>query len=116
MAVTTEYTFEYVELTPAIRKAVLVDNEKVDESIVDVSKELTSLPTETLQAFSVFITEQYDLLSASLKESGLNQYTYNELVEPIGLLCRTRTGVDAEVDKRLNPPPVGPVNPFLPSE
>lgn len=111
MSVSIEYSFTFDDLNPSIKKSVLVDGEKVDETVVDISKDYAQIPTETLKDFCNFLVEKFNYLVSTIVSSGLNQYKFNETVENLRWLCVVKTGCEDEIYSRENPT-TGPVNPF----
>jgi hypothetical protein len=94
-----------------------VDNEEVSDAIIDAAAQYDQLPTETLQLFSTFLLEQFNILIQSLIESNLSSSRYSELIDPLKVLCSMKTGCDEIIYIRENPEEnVNPFPPITPSE
>lgn len=106
-----EFTFED-KLIPQILKNIYLDQELIDSTIIDIPNEYKNLPLQVLKDFSQFLLENYSTLSNILINNNLNQYKFNELVEPIKFICRTKTGCDEAINQIENPQQN--VNPFPP--
>lgn len=103
MAITNDFEFEYIDRYPYIRKNTLLDGEVIDSSVIDIPSQYEQLSTETLQNFSNFLVSQFTILTDFLITEGLNQYKFNELVDPIKVLCRFKTSCDDIIYERNNP-------------
>jgi hypothetical protein len=114
MATNINYTFAYTDGYPRMHMVTTVDGEEISNVIIDVAAQYNELPTEVLQSFSTFLLEQFNTLINSLIENNLNSSRYNEMVDPLRVLCNMKTGCDEVVYNRENPEQN--VNPFPPLE
>lgn len=106
-----EYEFAYEDkLVPEIIKKIYVDEELIDYTTVDISTEYNKIPLEVLKSFSQFLLEKFNYLVGRLVENNLNQYIFNELNDPLKLICRTKTSCDEYIDSIENPKQN--INPF----
>jgi len=99
-----EYEFAYEDkLVPEIIKNIYVDEELIDSTTIDISTEYNKIPLDTLKSFSQFLLDKFNYLVSILVENNLNQYKFNELNEPIKLICKTKTSCDEYIDSIENP-------------
>ena len=99
-----EYEFAYEDkLVPEIIKKIYIDQELIDSTIVDISTQYTQIPINVLKDFSEFLTEKFNYLIGILIQNNLDQYKFNELNDPLKLICRIKTSCDTYIDSIENP-------------
>jgi hypothetical protein len=114
MATDINYTFSYADKYPRVHMSTVVDGQEVNNVIIDIAAQYNEIPTEVLNNFSLFLLEQFNILISSVVENNLNSVRYNEVIEPIRVICTMKTGCDEIIYLRENPKEN--INPFPPSE
>lgn len=103
MAVNTSYTFSY-DGYPRVHQVTSIDGEEINNVIIDFTQQYDSIPTQSIEDFSIFLLEQFNIIMGSIIDNNLSLEKYNQSVEPLRNICRIKTDCDEIIYNRQNPP------------
>lgn len=103
MSVEVIYSFYYDDY-PRVNAITVLDGQEISSISINIEKSYDQLSTQNLKDFSAFLLDEFNKKIQELLDNNLNSDVYQKLLQPIGNICKLKTGCDQVIYNRENPP------------